>query len=207
VGGKTSWLDRRLTANAALFYTDTEGYQVIRINPANPLAANLLNAHRAVSYGAELELGAKPVTNLDLSVVAGYTCAKYENFLDASSGLQLSGQPVSFVPEFTANLSAKYRLPWHTYAKAEITAIGRYHLDDTGLPIPNGPTVQDTYELVNVQLGYEQGHFGAYFFARNVFDRHYFNDALNFGAGTGTSSLILQPGDPGTFGFAATAKF
>ena len=74
-----------------------------------------------------------------------------------------------------------------------------------------GPTAQDSYELVNLQIGFETKNFGAYLFARNVFDRHYFSNAQNFGAGPGSasgfSSLILQPGDPETWGVAVTARF
>ncbi len=40
----------------------------------------------------------------------------------------------------------------------------------------------------------------------NIFDTHYYNNALNLGPGYG-GSLILQPGDPVTFGVAATARF
>ena len=36
-----------------------------------------------------------------------------------------------------------------------------------------------------------------------IFDTHYYNNALNLGYPT----LILQPGDPGTYGIAATARF
>jgi iron complex outermembrane receptor protein len=208
LGLKSSCDDNKYSAHAALFYTDTGGYQVIRIDPANPLAAELLNAHRAVSYGAELDLAAKPTQNLELGAAAGYTCAKYENFMDNSSGVpvQLAGQPVSFVPEFTADLSGTYHLPWHTYIRGDVVAVGRYHLDDTGAA-ETGPTVQDTYELVNLQVGYETRHFEACLFARNVFDRHYFSNAENFGAGSGASSLMLQPGDPETWGVAVTARF
>ncbi|MGD1086329.1 MAG: TonB-dependent receptor [Verrucomicrobiota bacterium] len=206
LGFKSSCDDNKYTTRAALFYSDTEGYQVIRINPANPLEANLLNAHRAVSYGAELEFLAKPAQDLDLSANAGYTRATYENFLDPTSGLQLAGKPISFVPEFTANLAATYHLPWHIYVRGEMIAVGRYHLDDAYTP-EVGSTVQGSYELVNAQVGYEIKNFEIYLYARNIFDRHYFNNALNLGPGSGTSSLILQPGDPETCGIALTARF
>jgi iron complex outermembrane receptor protein len=212
LGLKNSCDDNKYTTRAALFYTDTRGCQVIRVSPLDPLIASLLNAHRAVSYGAELELTAKPVEDLELSAAAGYTCATYENFLDTSSGLpvQLAGHPISFVPEFTADLSATYRLPWRTYVRGDVIGIGRYHLDDTGAPLA-GPTVQDSYELVNLQIGFQTRNFEACLFARNVFDRHYFSNAQNFGAGpasaSGFSSLILQPGDPETWGVALTARF
>jgi len=206
LGLKSSCDDNKYITRADLFYTDTEGYQVIRINPANALVANLLNARRAVSYGAELEFLARPVSDVDLNANAGYTCATYQNFLDPTSGLQLANKPISFVPEFTANVGATWHFIPHFYLRGQAVWVGRYHLDDSYTAL-SGPTVQDTYALVNAQLGYESKSFGLYLYAKNVFDRHYFSDALNFGAGSGATSLILQPGDPETCGIAATARF
>jgi iron complex outermembrane receptor protein len=211
LGGKSSWFNDKLSANAALFYTDAENYQTYRINPVDPTEAYLLNAHRAELYGAELELTARPIQGLDLSAGLGYTDARYNRFTvpaaDTGTGASadLDGKPISFVPEFTGNVSARYRLPWwHLYVHGEVIGVGRYHLDDA-YDVPSGPTVQDTYFLVNAQAGYESSHFNVYFFAKNIFDTHYFNNALNLGPSYG--ALILQPGDPATYGVAATARF
>ena len=117
--------------------------------------------------------------------------------------VDLDGKPISFVPEFTANVSARYRLPWwHLYIHGEIIGVGRYHLDDS-YDVASGPVTQDAYFLVNGQFGYEGKHFEIYFFAKNIFDTHYYNNALNLGQ----ASLILQPGDPATYGVAASARF
>jgi iron complex outermembrane receptor protein len=211
LGGKSSWFHDKLSVNAALFYTDAGDYQTYRINPADPTQAYLLNAHRAELYGAELELTARPVEGLDLSAGAGYTDARYNRFTvpaaDTGTGgpADLDGKAISFVPEFTGNLSARYRLPWwHLYVRGEVIAVGRYQLDDA-YDISSGPTVQGAYLLANAQAGYESSHFNIYFFAKNIFDRHYFNNALNLGPSYG--ALVLQPGDPATFGVAATARF
>ena len=187
LGGKSSWFNNKLSANAALFYTDAEDYQTYRINPASPIDAYLLNAHRAELYGAELELTARPIPGLDLPAAVGYTDARYDRFTvpasDTTTGTpaDLDGKPISFVPQFTANVSARYRLPWwHLYVHGEVIGVGRYQLDDA-YDISSGPTVQDPYVLVNAQAGYESRHFNVYFFARNIFDTHYFNNALNLG--------------------------
>jgi iron complex outermembrane receptor protein len=211
LGAKSSWFHNKLSANAALFYTDASDYQTYRINPAQPTQAYLLNAHRAELYGAELELTARPVQGLDISIAGGYTEALYNRFTipAADSGIgapvDLDGKQISFVPEFTANVSARYRLPWwHLYVHGEGIGVGRYQLDDA-YDISSGPTVQNLYILVNAQAGYETKHFNIYFFAKNIFDRHYFNNALNMGPSYG--ALVLQPGNPATFGVAGTVRF
>jgi iron complex outermembrane receptor protein len=207
LGAKSSWLNNKLSANAALFYTVADNYQTYRINP-DPLDATqayMLNSHRADLYGAELELTAKPIKGLDVSVGAGYTDARYSRFTEpaAAGGLDLDGKSISFVPEFTANVSARYRLPWwRLYIHGEVIGVGRYHLDDS-YDVTTGPVTQDAYFLVNAQIGYESRSFELYFFAKNIFDTHYFNNALNLDAGP----LVLQPGDPGAYGVAATARF
>jgi iron complex outermembrane receptor protein len=205
LGAKSSWLDNKLSANAALFYTVADDYQTYRLEPANAAEAYMLNAHRADLYGAELELTARPLKGLDLSAGAGCTDARYSRFTEPASagGLDLDGKPISFVPEFTANGAARYRLPWwHLYVRGEVIGVGRYHLDDS-YNVAGGPVTQDAYCLINAQAGYEGRHFEVYFFARNIFDKHYYNNALNLGYPT----LVLQPGDPATFGVAATARF
>jgi iron complex outermembrane recepter protein len=208
-GVKSSWFDNKLSANAALFYTIADDYQTYRIDPLDPLEAYMLNAQRADLYGAELELTARPFKDLDLSAGAGYTEAQYARFTEPGAatltGLpeNLDGKAISFVPEFTANVSARYRLPWwHLYVRGEVIGVGRYHLDDS-YNTTAGPTTQDAYVLVNAQVGYESRHFEVYFFAKNIFDEHYFNNALNLGYPT----LLLQTGDPDTYGVAVTARF
>ena len=209
LGAKSSWLENKLAVNGDLFYTAADNYQTYRINPLDPTQAYLLNAPRATLEGAELELTARPMEDLDLSAGAGYTEADYDRFTEApaASGtgdpLNLDGKPISFVPEFTANLTARYRLPrWHLYLQGEVIGVGRYQLDDSGT-VTTGTTVQKSYFLANAQAGYAGGHYSLYLFAKNIFDTHYDNNALNLGGGP----LILQPGDPVTFGFAASAQF
>jgi iron complex outermembrane receptor protein len=202
-GAKSSWLGNKLSVNASIFYTVADNYQTYAQQ------TYMLNAHRADLYGAELELTARPIKDLDLSVGAGYTDARYSRFTEPAaasltgSPVDLNGKAISFVPEFTANASARYRLPWyHLYVHGEIIGVGRYHLDDS-YDVASGPVTQDAYCLVNAQFGYESKHFQIYFFAKNIFDTHYYNNALNLGY----ASLVLQPGDPATYGIAATARF
>ncbi|HEY3861776.1 MAG TPA: TonB-dependent receptor [Verrucomicrobiae bacterium] len=210
IGAKSAWMDDKLSANAGVFYTVADNYPTYRIDPTDPLEAYMLNARRADLYGAELELTARPIDGLNLSAGAGYTEARYSRFTEppaaSANGMapvDLDGKAISFVPEFTANASARYRLPkLHIFIHGEVIGVGRYHLDDsyTGT---EGPVTQDAYCLVNAQIGYESKHFEIYLFAKNIFDKRYYNNALNLGYPT----LILQTGDPGMYGIAATARF
>jgi iron complex outermembrane receptor protein len=200
LGTKSSWLDHRLRADAALFYTETHGYQVFAFNPTNPVESFVLNAQRASSFGAELDLTANPCEKLDLTLNLGYTYATYDRFTDPS-GLKLDGSRISFVPEFTANFSAKYHLPLNFYIQGEVQALGSYWLDE------KESVQQEAFPLVNAQLGYDIKNVEVYVFAKNIFDQHYANNALDLRSAASPTEIVLQPGDPLTFGFAVNAKF
>lgn len=207
LGAKSRWLHDKLSANAALFYTLADDYQTYNSPAGYPFtgpslafpAPTIGNAPRAKLFGAELELTYQPVKSLDLSAIGGFTGARYTtngNFFN------VSGEPISFVPEFTVSGSLRYRLPWwHLYAHGEVIAVGRFYLDDPNAAI--GQTRQDAYFLLNAQAGYEGKHFQVYAYAKNILDAHYYNGAQN----PAYAGLALQTGDPTTFGIAATAKF
>lgn len=210
-GMKTKWLDERLIVNGAIFYTDTHNYQVYRISSLDPSQAFLVNADQVTSYGAELDLIARPSTNLDLSAAFGWTETEFDDFTERStimtpggpltSTTRFDGNDVSFVPAFTANFAAQYRFPCHIYARAEYQAVGNYYLDEAN------SAKQSAYALVNARLGYQTEHFEVYAFGKNLFDKHYVNNALDLRNAFQTDLLIRQPGDPRIFGVALSGNF
>ncbi len=77
VGAKTSWMDGRLIANAALYKIDYKGLQ-IQVTPQPPLITALTsNAASAKSKGFELELTAKATDHFTVSGNYGYSNPKY----------------------------------------------------------------------------------------------------------------------------------
>jgi iron complex outermembrane receptor protein len=74
VGAKTAWLDRRVTANLALFYNDYKDMQLtINATPQNFVR----NAGAAEIQGAELEIVSRLARGLDFNFSAGYLDSKY----------------------------------------------------------------------------------------------------------------------------------
>jgi iron complex outermembrane receptor protein len=74
LGAKTAWLDRRVTANLALFYNDYKDMQLtINATPQNFVR----NAGAAEIQGAELEVVSRLARGLDFNFSAGYLDAKY----------------------------------------------------------------------------------------------------------------------------------
>lgn len=198
VGVRTLWFNQRLEFNTAFFYTDTDGYQVYRLNTTDPTQAYLLNADHATSWGAEAELIARPLRDLTLSLNSGYTHAEFDHFYDSYNHVSFDGKTISFVPEFTASIAAEYRFLKHFYVRGEVVGVGKYFLDEANT------AAQKAYALLNARVGYTTEHLEIYVFGRNLLDEHYASNALDFSPYPG---LILQPGDPLTFGAAVTARF
>jgi iron complex outermembrane recepter protein len=74
VGAKTGWLDRRVTANLAVFYNDYKDMQLtINATPQNFVR----NAGAAEIKGTELEIVSRLARGLDFNLSAGYLDAKY----------------------------------------------------------------------------------------------------------------------------------
>ncbi len=92
VGLKTQWLDRRITANLAAFWTDIRDYQATVTNgQLGVLRGYLANAEAVRTRGIELDTAFRPTERLNLYANAAYTDAKYVRFTDAPCPPELSG--------------------------------------------------------------------------------------------------------------------
>jgi iron complex outermembrane receptor protein len=85
IGLKSEFLDRRLRANFAAFYTDFADIQATLIGPDT--AQTILNAADATIKGIEAELTYLATAGLRFDVMFGYTDASYDRF----DGLDLTG--------------------------------------------------------------------------------------------------------------------
>lgn len=109
IGAKTSWFDRRVTANLATFFNDYTDMQLtINATPQNFVR----NAGEAEIKGAELEIAARIARGFDLNVSAGYLDAKYTRL---DSQLAALNPPLTLdkelvkAPEWTLSGGLQYR--------------------------------------------------------------------------------------------------
>ncbi|WP_242417591.1 TonB-dependent receptor [Sphingomonas panni] len=92
VGVKTQWLDRRITANLAAFWTNISDYQATVTNgQLGVLRGYLANAEAVRTRGIELDTAFRPTERLNLYANAAYTDAKYVRFTDAPCPPELAG--------------------------------------------------------------------------------------------------------------------
>jgi iron complex outermembrane recepter protein len=137
VGTKTSWFDRRLFANVAVFYTDYHNIQET-ITEAGGSTGNstvVKNAAAAKMYGLELDWTGKPVEALTVRGSFGYLHSHFSGFYNSeawsaggASGLHTydySNVDLIYAPTFTGSFSVDYTVD-ASYGKYKTTVGYRY---------------------------------------------------------------------------------
>ena len=165
LGTKTSWLDRRLTFDAAGFYIKWKNIQQeIFLSCGFQYVAN---AGAAVSKGGEMELRARPTEPLEFSLGVGYQNAKITESSAASP--QQVGSPVYQVPDWTANGTASYTTQltsdWKLLSGADYSYIGRSF---SGSNDPADPRLRGSYRLINANFAFSHDKFQVALVGKNL---------------------------------------
>ena len=169
VGTKTSWLDNRLTLNAAAFFIKWKDIQQqILLTCGFQYRAN---AGGAESKGGELEVRAKATEHLELSAGLGYQNAKITQASDTSP--QTVGSPVYQVPDWTGNASATYRTrlnsEWDLSAGLDLSYIGRSF---SGNNTPTAPRERPAYSLIDARFSLSHGTWEYALVGKNLSNEH-----------------------------------
>jgi len=192
IGAKTQWLDRRLTVNAAAFYVRWKNIQQeILLSCGFQYRAN---AGAAESKGGEIEMHARPVEPLDLSLGVGYQDAK---ITEASSGGAISpqqpGSPIYQVPDWTANASLTYTAAlnegWTLVSGLDWAHVGRSF---SGNNSPANPRERAAYDLIDARFALAHGSLELALVGKNLS-----NEAANLGDSRSIAAEV--PGRPRLF--------
>jgi iron complex outermembrane receptor protein len=185
-GIKWQGAGNRLRINASLFYMDYQDIQVQVFEVGGgPLTQN---AGTAEIRGAELEIAAVPIPQLQLSLGLGYTDAEYTDLNPPTTDLAASLTPdakLPNTPEWTANASAEYTVPiaWGSLA----FRVDYSHTDDVWNDAQNSPFVfQEAYDLWNTTLRYTSPAeaWEIALFGKNLGDERYITSGdSNYGLG------------------------
>jgi iron complex outermembrane receptor protein len=232
IGAKTSWLDRTLILNGALFYNDYRDFQasVTRSfpdpNPANPpiYVQTVLNAGKLETKGAELEMVWNPTRAFHLDGQVGYLDAKYKVFNDAAfitatnpTGSRTNQDP-AFSPKWTARISPAYTFELGDAGLSDAGSItvgvGASYRSRMALAVdiaqPNGQVYenlyQNAYTLWDARIVWQSAdhNYTAGLYGKNLGGKVYKTDAQNFQAVAGIQTVYY--GDPRTVMFRITAR-
>lgn len=184
-GIKGSFLDNRLTLDAVAFYLKWKDLQTI-VPVISGLLSGVVNAAEAESPGVEVALNWLATERLTLGVMGSWNDAQYSSdvyaealVLDPSTGLPsdesveilvvTDGDRLNDVPEWTAGATLNYVKPMSngmefvTNASAQFA--GARETRASG-PVAEG----DSLLTADLRVGLNMGRWGAYLFAKNLFD-------------------------------------
>ena len=208
VGLKTSWLGERLMANVAIFRVNMTDRQVYQQVPGAPATVRVVeNVSEAHSQGVEFELRARPAAGLELMVGFGVLEAEIDNWKDtqtnASTGqtetVDYGGKTLPNVPSYTYNIGVMYRHVTGVFGRADLNGVGEIYNNAA-----NSENLKaDSYELVNLAVGYEAEALMVSLWSRNLFDQEYY-ERLNEWTGVGVMGI---DGAPRSVGVTVTYRF
>ncbi|MBB4857958.1 outer membrane receptor protein involved in Fe transport [Novosphingobium chloroacetimidivorans] len=200
IGSKNTLFDRKMTLNAAAYYTDWSDIQTSITLSCN--SGFVSNAGKARIKGLEVESSVEPLDGLTLTGSVSYTDAKLKEPAPGARGVS-AGDPLPQVAKWSWNASAQYRRPVaegvNAFVRGEVNHVGsRWNLYRSA---GASAVLMDPYTLVSARLGVGSENWSAAVFATNLFDERY---VLNRVAGAVPFELV---GRPRTIGVNARIGF
>jgi iron complex outermembrane receptor protein len=111
LGLKSTWFDNRLRLNAALFTTERTDMQVSVPDPNNLSVTDVFNAGKATINGLEVDVTARPVPALDLSLAYAWTEARFDRITNSLGQNVKDLYAYDQVPRHKASATAGYEWP------------------------------------------------------------------------------------------------
>ncbi len=150
-----------LNINSALFYNLIDNHRINIFN--DNLATTTLNAEKAYSYGAELEINYQD-DKLLLYTTLGLTKSKIDTF---STHTNYEGNNLLDVPNITASLGAKYNFIKNYFIKSDMKYMGERYYNISNTAKESG------YGLLNLALGYDKNDLHIELYVNNILDKEY----------------------------------
>jgi iron complex outermembrane receptor protein len=210
IGLKGDFLSRRLSIDVAAFYTQDRNYQATYETTVNGSSVQILtNVGRVRTEGVEAEASLKPVEGLTLHGQTAFDEAVYASYanglcpaeITGPAYCNLTGRPVAGAPKWTMGISGTYEHSitdaFEGYLAGEYSYKSHYfgYLDDSKY------TITGDYSLVNLRAGLRarSGLWDLAIWGKNIFDKHYANNYLSYGALL-PGAYVPYYGDPATYG-------
>jgi iron complex outermembrane receptor protein len=165
VGAKSQWLDRRLSANAALYYTNSHNGYFFYFD-ATTSTQNLGNLD-ALYKGGELELNAKATNWLDLFANFGYNYGSITAMQDRS----VIGNKPPLLTQDTVNAGFQIHEPLgndlNGVLRLDYQMLGRTWWD------PYDVTSRDPINLIDLRAGVEHERWSVTAWSKNLTNKLY----------------------------------
>lgn len=163
---RTQWLERRLTANANLFFTRLRDTQASGIGPGGANDGIIVNLARARTRGLELDLAYRPDARAKLGLALGLLDTRV---VDAGSAANngRNGNQLGLAPRVTANLNGSFELQPRLVLGGDLSFASKRYSDYENLPADRLPG----HGLANLHLQYRVARVTLTGYVNNVFDK------------------------------------
>ncbi|KQU46970.1 hypothetical protein ASG67_15035 [Sphingomonas sp. Leaf339] len=205
IGFKGQTADRKLSIDAALFYTN---WKDIQIQTSAAGFNFFVNGGKARSQGAEATIRYRPVTGLNFGLNAGYTDAKLVTAAPAAGGLNSDRLP--YVPRLAGSLTADYGIPLSGEMKANIGGSVNYIGNRNSDYSQRFPKRLNAYTTFDLRAGIGYGAWSLSAFARNLTDKRAITVVAPAGlAPSNTAGQVYGAAyiQPRTIGLEAALRF
>lgn len=201
-GLKTEWLQNRLRANFAAYYTYWRDQQQTLAVPD----FRILNIGEMYSRGVELELTALPVRNFEIRYNLGVVNTGYDKLLltneAGTDNADYEGNRQVFTPGFSSALSLSYTgtisKDFRYFVIPEWKYLGKQYMTYYN------DLVQDPFHLLNANAGLRYKNYEIRIWAKNITDSRYLSFAYaNYRKGNAPVALGL----PQTYGVNLKVTF
>ena len=164
---RTQWLDRQLTVNANLFYTQLKGAQNSSIGPGGPNDAVYGNIAKARTQGLEFDLTYQPNARSKVQFALGLLDAKLIDFGSAANNFN-NGNQLALSPRVTANLSGSFEALPRLTLGGDVAYVSKRFNDLENTPQDQLPG----YMVANLNARWRVGGVTFTGYINNVFDRY-----------------------------------
>jgi iron complex outermembrane receptor protein len=165
-GTKQQWFDRRVTLEAAVYYSDWKGVQSSFV-PEGAAFGYITNGGKVTGWGADVALSGRPVTGLTLSATYGWNNLEYKG----ASAEHRAGDPVDYAVRESWSGSIDYRQPVsdavEAFARIDYQHAGRSSFINRVAAV--GVAI-NSRDLLNAQVGIDFGKYELSIFGSNLTD-------------------------------------
>ena len=197
-GTRSTLLGGRVTFNATVYSSDYKDFQAQTLDAgANPPVFTLANAGLMRTRGVELESTARLNRELDLTLGAAYSDARFKDFygtcytgqplstvqgvgcyVDAATRLQVAnyaGERLPNAPKWTYLVRTSYRRAFGNGLALDATANWSWR-SEAQATVADPRAAMDAYGLLNLNVGVgkQDGAWRAGIYARNLLDKQFY---------------------------------
>ena len=205
IGINSKLMDSKLNIETVIFYSDREDQQVListQVDRTDPNTFSFLtqNAAEGINYGLEINLDMQLTNDFNIFANLGILKTEIKNW---ESRLDLEGRSQAHAPERSYALGFNWALQANTYLSADVTGKSEFYYSDSH------NNKSKSYNLMNINYGYEKNNWTYGLWVRNVFDTYYSVRGFYFGneAPNFEDTLYERHGDPRHMGISVRYDF